>query len=775
MFTHYLKSAIKNLKKSGKVTLFNLIGLSVSFAAFLLLSIYIYDELSYDRYNENFEDIYRLNITLERDGKTDSGHFLPNPLADIIGENIPEALAYCSFAWGPGVYSMPDDPSKSFDLSTRAVDSTFTDIFTLKIKSGAAQPLTGQKRLIISERAAERIFGDEDPVGKTLLANFSEPYLIDAVYYNMPENSSIKYEAYSTYPTGDWVNDWSEYSFNHYYRFSENVDLEAVNQKIKSIPALQEQFEESENFKITYGFTPLGDVHFFPQFGSGNMVFVKTLILVALLLLVMAFVNYVNFAVANAPKLIKSANMRRVVGESKKRLILLSSLESILIISLSFIIGLLFLTLILQLWPDILGYEITFLNYSHIMLYSYFLFVVLGILFSLYPARLIVNVKPALALKGVMAFSAKNGTSGKVLTVIQYTISMMLIIGVLFIERQVSFLKNYDLGFEKENVLVLGTTPDIQKQEEAFAAELLKNVNISDYAYSQFVPGGVGMGWGRDIEGKNVSFKCWPVDERYLEFMGLDVIEGRTFSSNIEADEDKFIFNKKAIEEFGWQDSFLGKMIPGFGFEGELIGLVEDLKYASLHEEVQPMAFWLTKTRHNKLSLRISGNNVAETIAYIQSVYDKFESKYSMDYSFLDERLDRLYKAEEKQAQLILIFCLVSILISIVGALGLIIFMCEYRVKEIGIRKVNGAKVGEIVSLLNLSFIKWIVISFIIAAPLSYYFMSIWLEGFAYRVELNWWVFLLAGIIALLISMVTVSWQSFKAARKNPVEALRYE
>ncbi len=775
MITHYIKSAFKNLKKSGKVTLFNLIGLSVSFAAFLLLSIYIYDELTYDRHNEHFDDIYRLNITIERDGKIDSSHYLPNPLADLIGENIPEALAYCSFAHGPGVYSMPDDPSTSFDLYTRAVDSSFIDVFTLKIKSGSTSPLTGKNRLMISERTAERIFGDEDPVGKTLMAYYSQPYVIDAVYYDMPENSSVRYEAFSTYPTDDWVNDWSEYSFFHYYRFPENVDLELINLKIKAISALQEQFEESDNFKIHYGFTPLSEVHFFPQYGTGNMVFVKTLILVAILLLVMAFVNFVNFAVANAPRLIKSANMRRVVGESKKRLLALSSLESALIISMSFIVALLFSALILQFWPDIFGYEIYLFNYSHIILYVYFLVVILGILFSFYPARLIVNVKPALALKGVMAFSAKNGTSGKVLTVIQYTISMMLIIGVLFIERQVSFLKNYDLGFEKENVLVLGTTPDIQKQEEAFATELLKNINISDYAYSQFVPGGVGMGWGRDIDGKNVNFKCWPVDERYLNFMGFDVIEGRTFSSNIEADEDKFIFNKKAIEEFGWQESFLGKSIPFFGKEGELIGVVGDMKYASLHEEVQPMAFWLTTTRHNKLSLKISGNNVSETIAFIQSVYDKFETKYSMDYSFLDEKLDRLYKAEEKQAQLILIFCLVSILISIVGALGLIIFMCEYRVKEIGIRKVNGAKVGEIVSLLNFSFIKWIVISFIIATPLSYYFMSIWLKGFAYRIELSWWVFLLAGVIALLISMLTVSWQSFKAARKNPVEALRYE
>lgn len=775
MFTHYLKSAFKNLKKSGKVTVFNLIGLSVSFAAFLLLSIYIYDELSYDRHNEHFDDIYRLNITVDRDGKTDYGHGLPNPLADIIGENIPEALAYCSFAWGPGVYSLPDDPSKSFDLRTRGVDSTFIDVFTLKIKSGSTRPLTGKNRLIISERTAERIFGDEDPVGKTLMANFSDPYIIDAVYYNLPENSSVSYEAFSTFPTDKWINDWSEYSFIHYYKFPENVDLELVNQKIKEIPALQEQFEESENFKIHYGFTPLSDIHFFPKYGKGNIVFVRTLILVAILLLIMAFVNFVNFAIANAPKLIKSANMRRVVGESKNRLLILSSLESALIISVSFMIALLFSTLILQFWPDIFGYEIRLFNYSHIILYVYLVVVILGVLFSLYPARMIVNVKPALALKGVMAFSAKNGTSGKVLTVIQYTISMMLIIGVLFIERQVSFLKNYELGFEKENVLIIGTTSDIRKQEDAFAEELLKNVNISDYAYSQFVPGGVGMGWGRDVEGKNVNFKCWPVDEHYLDFMGFEVLEGRTFSSNIEADENKFIFNRKAIEEFGWQESFLGKQIPGFGFEGELIGVVDDLKYASLHEEVQPMAFWLTSTRHNQLSLKISGNNVEETIVYIQSVYDKFESKYSMDYSFLDERLDRLYKAEEKQAQLILIFCLVSILISIIGALGLIIFMCEYRVKEIGIRKVNGAKVGEIISLLNLSFIKWIIVSFLIATPLSYYFMSIWLEGFAYRVELSWWVFVSAGFIALFISMITVSWQSFKAARRNPVEALRYE
>lgn len=775
MFTHDFKSVMKNLKKSFRVTSFNLVGLSVSFAAVILLSIYLYSEFSYDRYHENHNEIYQLYLTVEAGGETRENINLPNQMAEVVMEGIPEFVNHCTFARGLNTFAKESDQLNSYQISSRGVDSSFLDMFTLKIKSGVSHPLRGKNKIIISESTAKNIFGNEDPIGKILLANFKDPYTIDAVFYDLPKNGTFTNDAFYSFPTYEWVNSWSEYSFYQFFQTVSGADMDKISEKMLEIPVLKDLVAEYPDFEITFDFMPLKNIHFHGLMGTGNLTFVWTLVMVAILLLFMAFVNYINFAIANAPKLVKTFNMRRVVGESKAHLMFLSILESFILMSASFLIALMICLLTIQFWPDIFGYEILLSHHWQLLILLYLMIILLGVLVTIYPSRMIVGVKPALALKGLISFSAKSGRSGKILTVIQYSISIILISGVLMIEKQISHVKNYDLGFSKENILVLITSPGIRENEKSFAEELLKNPNITDYAYSEFVPGGVGMSWGREIDGKQVTFYAWPVDERYMNFMGLEVVEGRAFSSNMEADENKFIFNQKALEKFGWKEGYLGKQIVGLGSEGELIGVVKDIKYASLHEQVEPLAFWLTKTRHTKLSIKVRGENVSQTIDYIKEVYSDFEQKHPISYSFLDESLDDQYKSEEKQAQLIFIFCLISIIISIVGAMGLIIFMCEYRVKEIGVRKVNGASITEIVSMLNWSFLKWVIIAFVIATPISYYAIQRWMENFVYKTEMSWWIFAIAGVIALLISLLSVSWHSWRAARRNPVEALRYE
>ncbi len=775
LLTHYFKSVIKNIRKSSKVSTFNLIGLSVSFASFLLLAMYLHSEFTFDQLNEKHENIYLLNLKGTKNGEINTSCYLPNPMADVIAEHVPEVKLLNSFAWGPRNYSHIDSSEKFFELNCRAVDSTFTDIFTINIVKGNPNPLRKKDHIIISESSARMVFGEEDPIGKTILANFSTPYTVEAVFEDIPANSSFRYDGFTSFPTASWVNEWSEYSFIHFFLFNEDTDFEEVNQKIKAIPRIKEVLEEQPDNEFNFTFTNLNDIHFYPEISLANKSFTITLLLVAILILVMAFINYINFAIANVPKTVKTNNIRRIVGASKSSLYLLNIIESAFIISISFIIALVLAQLTLKLWPDIFGYTLYLADNAGLIFTAYLLFIIIGTLLTLIPAGMVANVKPALAIKGMVRFSTKKGISAKALTVIQYSISIILIISVLFIEKQISFIKNYNLGFDKENTLVVTCTRDILEHEEAFAAELMKHPGITEYAYSQFVPGGVGMGWGRDVDGKHVNFKCWPVDERYLNFMGFELVSGRNFSDNIEADENKFIFNEAAIRTFGWEDNHLGKMIPGFGFEGELIGVVKDMKYASLREEVQPMAFWLTKSRHNLISLKIDGPQTVDALRHVKEVYEKFEPKFDLDYSFLDERLDNLYRSEEKQASLILTFCIISIIISVIGALGLIIFMCEYRVKEIGIRKVNGATIGEIIRMLNWDFMKWIFLSYLIAVPVSFYFIHHWLQSFAYRINIEWYIFAAGGIITMIIALLSVSWKSWSAAKRNPVESLRYE
>lgn len=775
MLKHYLQIIFRNLRRYKLVTFFNLAGLSISFASVIILAIYLWNEFSYDKSNENYKQIYMLKLHLIENGQTLEYNTLPNPLADLLQKNIPELQQLCSFAWGPQSYSKPSNPDKIYNLNTWGVDSTFTDIFTIKIKSGNSHPLQGKNKIIISEKVAKKIFGNENPVGKILISDNKIKYTVDAVFYDLPYNFSNRFEAYCSFPDYNWINLWSEYSFIHFYKIPESANIDTIYSKIRNIPFIKDNFLKDENINNNYKFelVPLKDLHF--KEGSGNKLFVNTLLLVAVLLLFMALVNYINFAVANTRKLLKAAAIRQVSGETKASVFIVAVAETVILFLVSFIVAIVICYLALPQMQNIIGYPVVLTDYSLLLFVCMILFIVTGIVSALYPAKILTGMQPATALKGIVSKDVNKWTLGKIFTVVQYAISIILITGVLFIEKQISFIRNFDLGFDKENIIVISTTGSIQKQEKAFVNELLKNNNIIDYAYSQFVPGGVGMNWGRTIDGKYVSFVCWPVDQRYLNFMGFEIVKGRNFSDNIDADENNFIFNQTAIKQFDWQKDNIGKSIPGFSFKGKLIGIVKDMKYASLHSEVKPMAFWLTKTRHNELSLKISGKNVKQTVDYIKKVYSDFEKKYPIDYRFLDEQLDSLYKSEEKQASLILIFSIVSIFISFIGTLGLIIFITEYRVKEIGIRKVNGATINQILLMLNKSFIKKIFVAFVIALPVSYLSVKMWLQSFAYQTELSWWIFALSGLVIIIVSVITVTIQSYIAARKNPVEALRYE
>ncbi|RKD92073.1 ABC transporter permease [Mangrovibacterium diazotrophicum] len=772
---HFFVTIWSSIRKSKQTNLFNLIGLSVSFASFVLLSIYLWNEFTFDQYNKNFRQVYMLELNTKENGENESNYWLPNPMADYFAENIPELSTLCSFAWGPNVYSLEKGGGEGVNISTRAVDSTFAEMFDLHMKYGGLKSLAGNDGILLSENAAKKLFGDDNPVGKTIYADFQTPYIIEGVFYNLPQNCSFQqFEAFSSFPTAAWTASWEEYSFNHYYQLPADASLSEVILKMNQSQFVKDWKKDSTD-DFSFSLLPVNEQHFNKELGSGNLLFARSLVLVALLLLFMAFVNYLNFAIANAPKQRKAINVRQFLGESTKRLLMLSIGESAFIISLSFI-GSIFLSAgVCYFWPDIFSYEFRLGNYVRIFVLCWVLVLVLGAIVASIQTRMNGNRSLARALDRNLPRGQQRNFTGKLLTVLQFGISIFLIISVLFVEKQVRFFKNYDLGFSKENIVIVDIPQAIQEHESAFVSELVKNNDIIDYAFSQFIPGGVGMGWGREIDGKTINFNCWPVDERYMNFMGFEIMEGRGFSENLKADENNFIMNEAALKDFGWDKQAIGKQIPGFGFSGTLIGIVKDMKYASLREEVTPLAFWLTETRHNKLSVKISGKDVSGTIAHIREVYSQFDKNHAFNYRFMDEQLDNMYKAEEKQAQLISLFSIVSILISVIGVLGLAILLSEYRIKEIGIRKVNGAKTGEIIAMLNNGFVRSVMLAFAIACPLGYYAMRKWLESFAYKTELSWWIFALAGVLALGIALLTVSFQSYRAATRNPVEALRYE
>ncbi|WP_430817094.1 ABC transporter permease [Carboxylicivirga sp. RSCT41] len=772
---NYFKSILTGLRSTGRTTAFNLVGLSISFAVFMLLAVYLFNEYTYDSYNKRADQLYLLE---SHEISRDLQHpFLPNPIGDLLESNIPEIQSHCTLkSWG-GTYSIKDYPDKTYGLNLYTADSTFTELFTLNIVKGNRSPFQQKNTIVLSESCAEKIFGEADPIGQVLMRGFKEPATVTAVYEDLPVNNSLhNLDGICSFIDYNWVNDWSEWSFFTYLYLPPNVDKAVVEKKISEIKEIKEKsFDSNGNLIRTLHLTAMPDVRFNSMIGRGNEKLAQTLLVVAFLLIIMAFVNFLNFSIASLPKKVKAISLRKISGASNHEIFLQGFADTALLISIAYVVGIGIALTILKIYPDVYGYAIVLSDYKLVLFLSYLLLLLIGAVVTFFPTRLLLVIEPALGLKSIVPFSVKSGKSRHILPVLQYVVAAVLIAGVVLINKQIDYVKNYDLGFDKENILVVSTTGNIRKQEQAFVNELLKSPNITDYAFSQFVPGGVGMGWGREVDGKDVNFKSWPVDERYMDFMDFEIIEGRPFSSNIKADENKFIFNEAAVKTFGWEGEVIGKQIPGMGFQGEIVGVVKDMKYASLYDEVEPMCFWLTTERHNKISLRISGENVSQTIKHVKQVYSSFETNYPIDYAFLDKDLDMQYKQSEKQAELISFACIVAIIIAAIGTLGMVIFSCEYRIKEVGIRKTNGASVVEIVQLINRSFVIQTIIALVIACPVAWYVMQQWLEGFAYKTEVSWWIFALTAIVTLSITLMTVSWQSWRAARRNPVEALRYE
>ncbi|TRX72661.1 ABC transporter permease [Carboxylicivirga sp. M1479] len=770
----FLKIILPQFYTSKRISLFNFIGLSVSFAVLIILALYLYHEFTFDRYNENCNQLYL--IEAKRPGEDKKSPNLPNPLGALVEEEVPGVDKHCTLkSWG-GIYVRKDKQTVNHNLSLFSVDSTFCDLFTLKIKQGNAISLKGKRSIILSETAAKRIFGDKNPIGEVLLESYKLPLTVEAVYEDFPANHSFyKIDGFCSFIEADWVNKWSEWSFYNFFAIDKKADISSVEKKINELEQIKERsFDDDGNMRYSFHLTQLSDVHFESVLGSGNKKIVLVLMAISIMLLLMAFVNYLNFSLASLPREVKGVCLRKVNGASGKIIFWNRIQDSIKITSISFLLGIVISSSALKINPEVYDYQLSLGDSWLLIFVLYLLLVIIAGVLSTIPTSIMLKLNPSMVLKGLIPISVKKGAKRNVLPIIQYVFAIVLIVGVILINKQINFIKHYDLGFEKENVVVVNTTRQIRKQEKAFALEVLKNPNVLDYAFSQFVPGGVGMGWGREIDGKYVNYKAWPIDERYLDFMGFEMAEGRPFSKNLKADENNFIFNETAVRQFGW-DNTIGKKVPGFNFKGEVVGVVKDMKYASLYEDVEPMCFWLTSERHNQLSLRITGDDVSNTIDYINNVYKNFESKYPFDYFFLNNKLNKQYVRAEKQAKLIFLACVVALIIAVIGTLGMASFICEYRIKEIGVRKANGASATEVVKMINRSFFIQILIAIILSSPIAYWTAESWLNIFAYKTELSWWIFGLAGSIALIMVLFTVSWQSWMAARRNPVEALRYE
>lgn len=777
-----LKHLFKKIFRYRLSSSLTLLSLVIAFLGIIMLSLYATYEYSFDTFHKSKDDIYLFSFS-NRD------FWVPALLSNEFKNNIPEVqnVVVVSEWWDTQMYKQEDNIQDAINGQVLAVGADFFKMFDFKLFQGEKETvLVEPKSVVISEEFAKKLFGNENPLGKYVNFGYRKEYKITGVMANMPKNSAFCSDAvvsFASYmqPGDDWrsAQQWSEWSFHIFMQLTEGTSKENLETKIEGneqIASWLKMMNEQNGVNSFVHLVPLTEVHFTNGmfFPSVNKTVVDILFMLAIIIAIMGIVNFINFFTSQAPLRAKSVSVQQILGEKKWLSQWQIIGEAIVLSIIGLAIALLIHNTVYVNVQDFFGISGLALGPRLIFILWFVLFAILfGIIAGFYPARYITSAPISQTIKGKMYFSGKGKGFRQVLITVQFIFTITMIIAAFAIEKQINFWQNFDLGINKENVIYIKTTGKLQQSHSAFADELMKNAEITAYAYSQFIPGTVGMGWGREIDGQQVNLKSWPIDDQFLDFFDIDIVQGRTFMKG-ESDINNFIINEKAVEKFGWEKP-LEKKFPGFDFLGDIVGVSKNLNFSSLREDVEPMLFWLTDVRKNYLLIRVKTENYTQLREYINETIKKFDPDSKSEPLFLDDSLNKLYDGEVKLAHFIEFIALWCVLLALTGLLGLTIFITRDRVKEIGIRKVNGATTVQIVNMLNRSVLAWVTVAFVIASPIAYYAMDRWLQNFAFRTQLSWWVFAVAGLLALAIALLTVSWQSWLAARRNPVEALRDE
>jgi len=771
-----MKQLFKTIFKYRLSSILTLVSLVVAFLGIIVLTLYVSYERSFDGFHKNKNDIYLMSF------KYDMGSSLPVPMEELIRHEVPEIERSVVMRewWNNEFYRTDQTPRDAIRKKAMHASADFFTMFDFPLITGDAKTvLSVPNSVVLSETMAQNIFGTADVVGKQLLASGSE-LTVSGVMKDMPKNTSFNCEAVVPLVIEE-NQDWSEWSFSIFFQLKKGADKAVVEKKIAGIERISEILTRiAESFSseaVAVDLMPLSKIHYGSRsymFAFINKTVLNVLSVLILVLLVMGAVNFINFSTSQAPLRAKSLSVQQILGATKgsARLQIIGEavILSLTALGLSFIIH----SLVFQHLENL--FQITGLSFKgRELLYAGFvLFAILfGVIAAFYPSRYITSPPISQAVKGKMLFSGKGKNFRNVLITVQFVFTIALIAASLTIEKQLHFWNNFDIGIDKENVLYLQTSNVLRNSHQAFADELMKNTEIKNYCYSQFLPGRVGMGWGRKVDGKQIQMQAWPIDDRFIDFFGIEMQEGRAFRQG-KADVDNFILNEKAVQQFGWEKP-LEKRFEGLGAEGEVTGVCKNFNFASLKGEITPMVFWRTDDRKFNILIKTRGGNFTQIRKYIEETARRFDPEGTFEVHFLDEALEQLYNKETRMARFIEFVSLWTILLALTGLLGLIVFISRDKVKEIGIRKVNGASVFEVVRMLNKNVLIWLGIAFIIATPVAYYAMSRWLENFAYKTTLSWWIFAVAGLASLFVALLTVSWQSLRAASRNPVEALKYE
>lgn len=792
MLKNYFKIAFRNLWRHRVFSFINIMGLTVGMTACLLIFLYVRFELSYDSFHPKADRIYRIVTDLKTPTEVIPTSGPAWPVAPHVKLDFPEVEAYTRVQAGNVLIRKGD--IKFMEEDAAFADSAFFNIFNFKLLRGDTRTaLTQPFSVVLSETAAKKYFGKADPVGQTLLITEDGiPATVTGVMQDMPENTLLKSQVIlsMTTFTKEWAKNldeqWGNYGPFAYLLFKPGTNAIALQKKF---PAFLEKWNGKEMKQIqmfpTLLLEPLKDVYLRStrEGSTGNIKNVYIFSIIALFILVIACINFINLTTARASERAKEVGIRKVAGAVRTQLARQFIGESIVICFVAYLLTLGLSALLLPSFNQLAGKTISqgIFENSSLLLLVLASAITIGLLAGIYPAFVLSSFKPIEVLKGRFATGSRGGLLRKTLVISQFAISTALIIGTIIVYSQMRYMRNQELGFNKDQVLVIDTNGD--KNRQALLGEVSHLPNVKATSLSGSVPGSGHPAAYSEVENikgdlQIANFDVYHVDFDYINLYNIQMAAGRAFSREYKTDSTQaLILNEAAVRTLGYHsaEQAVGKRFKQWGREGKIVGVIKDFHYKSLQQPIKPLCMRMEWPRSGLLSVKVNPANVQRTIAAIEQQFKRIIPNQPFSYYFLDEFFDRQYRSEERFGKLFMNFAILAIFISCLGLLGLASYSTMQRTREIGIRKVMGASVSNILNLLSKEFLKLVIISFFIAAPVAWYFMHKWLDDFAYRTPISWWVYAAAGILAVLIAVITISFQAFRAAVANPVKSLRTE
>ncbi len=802
MFKNYFKTAIRNFRKNKIFSFINIIGLAIGLTCFVLIALFVYDELNYDTYAADAKDIYRVNLNV-----TGNGDVAVYPMVDFaVGVGMksafPEIKDFTRLSPATDFVKYNDKQFKEDKLAF--ADSNFLQMFSIPLLEGNNKDaLVQPNSVVISKAFAKKYFGDANAVGKSLVIGLhNEVYKVTGVFDKVPDNSHFHFDAFISIASWHVTNaTWSNLGPFTYLLLNKNADPKKLEAKFPQlvakyvVPEVQHDMgvslAEAQKSVNTFVFTlqPLTDIHLYSHTKyelepNGDIQYVYIFSVLAIFILLLACVNFTNLSIARSVKRAKEVGVRKVMGSGKFQLIKQFLSESVLMSFCAMFIAIVLIIVLLPYFNQLSGKSITInylLNYKFILsLLALITFV--GIVAGIYPAFFLSSFNPAKVLKGSATTGSRKNYLRSGLIVFQFFVSTALIIATIIVYGQLNYMQNKKLGYDKEQVLFLPDGRLMGQNQDAFKQQVLQDSRVVDASIARSIPGDDFMD-GTEVHpvnengnGTEIHMNIYHVDYDYVKTLGMHMQQGRYFSKDFGSDSAAVVINEAAVKELGWSKvNPVGRTIVRSGQEAfKVVGVVTDFNYTSAKQKIAPLMMMLGRN-YGGLIIKIKTNDVTGFLNDLKTKWNTFNPQGPLSYTFLDDKFAALYASELRTQQIFSAFAVIAIIIAGLGLFGLSAFVIEQRTKEIGIRKVLGASVQNVLLLVSKEFLSLVLVAFIISIPVTYWAMHKWLENYAYRINISATVFIVAGIVALLIALITISFQAIKAALANPVKSLRTE